>query len=227
LSSGPNPPASPVYFSALPSRCGRASSVLPSRSPTWPVSLSVPPGFISCPPTTLGPGHLGPLSTGEGQPPLPPALLMPSTPPSRSLSSPPPSSLRPSAGLEPGNRDNRSRKEAGFGGGGGGGRIEEGVRTQAHPPPSSSGKFEVSTQVLEPLNPPTLGSAVQSPDSGPRPLPAHLGPWHPARLQLGFGWEGTGRKQWAAGSEFPGEAAGPAPGGFQSAALSFSVATSF
>lgn len=53
--------------------------------------------------------------------------------------------------------------------------------------------------------------------SGQRSLPAHLGPWHPAPLELGLG----GSRQEAKGcrvSEFPGETAGPARGGFQTSA---------
>lgn len=46
--------------------------------------------------------------------------------------------------------------------------------------------------------------------------PAHLGPQHPAGAS--WGWEGPGRKRWAAGSRFPGETASSAPRGFKEAA---------
>lgn len=91
---------------------------------------------------------------------------------------------------------------------------EEGVITQC---PASSGKFEMSTLLLEPL-------ALLCPSAPPLPAPLDL-PTPPSRPQHTWGsgilmaLAGVGREQagsgWAAGSQFPGETASPAPRGFQ------------
>lgn len=84
-----------------------------------------------------------------------------------------------------------------------------------------------------PLSLPEDFRSLRSQSQSPSPTlagssrPLHLGLWHPARLGSSWVWEGTGRKQGAAGSlEFPGETDRPALGRFQTAALSFSVTTS-
>lgn len=93
--------------------------------------------------------------------------------------------------------------------------------------PAGSGKIRNVHSAPGASKPPLpLSSAPASPCLPPLPAPARLWPESPSLAHLGlrhpagsnWGWEGTGRKRWAAGSQFPGETTGPAPRGFQEAA---------
>ena len=132
----------------------------------------------------------------------------------------------PVLGVEPGNRDNRFRKETG----GWGTRRGEAGGCGSRRWCGDKGRGAHSAL---PLSLPEDSRSPRSQSQSPSPTlaggsrPAHLGLWHPARLGSSWVWEGTDRKQGAAGSlEFPGETARPALGRFQTAALSFSVTTS-